>query len=52
MARILTVDDDENLLKLVGGVLEANGYENIFRFAGGLRAWEASGYDLVGEMVA
>ena len=32
--------------------LDAFGYEKIFRFAGGLRAWEAAGYDLAGELVA
>jgi len=32
--------------------LDAFGYEKIFRFAGGLRAWEAAGYELAGEMVA
>jgi rhodanese-related sulfurtransferase len=32
--------------------LEAYGYKKIFRFAGGLRAWEAAGYELIGEMVA
>ena len=32
--------------------LEASGYKKIFRFAGGLRAWESAGYDLAGEMVA
>ena len=32
--------------------LEAYGYKNIFRFAGGLREWESAGFELVGEMVA
>jgi rhodanese-related sulfurtransferase len=32
--------------------LEGYGYEKIYRFAGGLREWAASGYELVGEMVA
>lgn len=32
--------------------LEGYGFERIYRFAGGLRAWAASGYELVGEMVA
>ena len=32
--------------------LDAFGYEKIFRFAGGLRAWEDAGYELAGEMVA
>jgi len=32
--------------------LEAFGYEKIFRFAGGLRAWQNAGYELVGEMAA
>lgn len=32
--------------------LDALGYEKIFRFAGGLREWESSGYELVGEMAA
>ena len=31
--------------------LDAFGYEKIFRFAGGLRAWKAAGYELAGEMV-
>jgi rhodanese-related sulfurtransferase len=32
--------------------LDSFGYEKIFRFAGGLRAWEDAGYELAGEMVA
>jgi rhodanese-related sulfurtransferase len=32
--------------------LEASGYQNIFRFAGGLREWESAGFELVGEMAA
>ena len=32
--------------------LDAFGYKKIFRFAGGLRAWDAAGYELAGEMVA
>ena len=32
--------------------LDAFGYEHIFRFAGGLRAWEDAGHELVGELVA
>ena len=32
--------------------LDAFGYEKIYRFAGGLRAWEAAGHELTGEMVA
>ncbi len=32
--------------------LESLGYEKIFRFAGGLREWEAAGYELTGEMAA
>jgi 3-mercaptopyruvate sulfurtransferase SseA len=33
-------------------LLEAMGYEKIYRFAGGLREWESAGYELVGEMAA
>ncbi len=59
--KLLTLDDviiiyctDEvcNRSILLYHQLEASGYEKIFRFAGGLRAWEAAGYKLVGEMVA
>ena len=32
--------------------LEASGYQNIFRFAGGLREWDSAGFELVGEMAA
>ena len=32
--------------------LEGYGYEKIYRFAGGIREWASSGYELVGEMVA
>jgi 3-mercaptopyruvate sulfurtransferase SseA len=32
--------------------LDSFGYQKIFRFAGGLREWEAAGYELAGEMVA
>jgi len=32
--------------------LDAFGYKNIFRFAGGLREWEKSGFEIVGEMAA
>jgi rhodanese-related sulfurtransferase len=49
---IYCTDEACNRSILLYQKLEANGYENIFRFAGGLRAWEASGYELVGEMVA
>ena len=32
--------------------LAAYGYNNIFRYAGGLRAWEEAGFELAGELVA
>ena len=32
--------------------LDAFGYKKIFRFPGGLRAWQTAGYDLAGELVA
>ena len=32
--------------------LDSFGYQKIFRFAGGLREWQAAGYELAGEMVA
>ena len=59
--KLLTLDDviiiyctDEACNKsiLLYLKLEAFGYEKIFRFAGGLRAWETAGYELAGEMVA
>lgn len=31
-------------------LLEALGYKDIFRFAGGIREWEKEGYPLEGEM--
>lgn len=32
-------------------LLEALGYKNVIRFAGGLNEWESEGYKLEGEMV-
>ena len=32
--------------------LDSYGYKKIYRFAGGLRAWEEAGYELSGELVA
>ncbi|MCK5506196.1 MAG: rhodanese-like domain-containing protein [Thermodesulfovibrionia bacterium] len=49
---IYCTDEACNRSILLYQKLQAFGYEKIFRFAGGLRAWEASGYELVGEMVA
>ncbi len=59
--KLLTLDDviiiyctDEACNKsiLLYQQIEAFAYEKIFRFAGGLRAWETAGYELAGEMVA
>ena len=49
---IYCTDDACNKSIILYQQLDSFGFEKILRFAGGLRAWEAAGYELVGELVA
>ena len=49
---IYCTDDACNRSIILYQKLEAFGYKKIYRFAGGLRAWEAAGHELAGELVA
>ena len=49
---VYCTDEACNKSILLYQLLEAYGYKKISRFAGGLSAWEANGFALVGEMVS
>lgn len=49
---VYCADESCNKSIILYQLLDERGYKRTYRFAGGLRAWQEAGYELVGEMIS